>query len=89
MDAILPYLINAIFGAGGGWLASMLKKNDLGMLGNLLSGAVGGNILPLITSALGMFARTEGGNNLDLASIITALVGGGAGSLLGGLIKKT
>lgn len=89
MDAILPYLINAIFGAGGGWLASMLKKNGLGMLGNLLSGAVGGNILPLVTSALGLFAGTEGGNNLDPASIITALVGGGAGSLLGGLFKKT
>jgi uncharacterized membrane protein YeaQ/YmgE (transglycosylase-associated protein family) len=89
MDAILPYLINAIFGAGGGWLASLLKKNGLGMVGNLLTGAVGGNILPLITSALGLFANTEGGNNLDLASIITALVGGGAGSLLGGLLKKT
>lgn len=89
MDAILPYLINAIFGAAGGWLASLLKKNGLGMVGNLLTGAVGGNILPLITSALGLFANTEGGNNLDLASIITALVGGGAGSLLGGLLKKT
>lgn len=89
MDSILPYLVNAIFGAGGGWLASMLKKNGLGMLGNLLTGAVGGNILPLITSALGMFTTSEGGNNLDLASIVTALIGGGAGSLLGGLLKKT
>jgi len=88
MDAILPYLVNAIFGAGGGWLATLLKKNGLGMVGNLLSGAVGGNILPLITSALGLFASSEGGNNLDVASIITALVGGGAGSLLGGLFKK-
>lgn len=89
MDAILPYLINAIFGAAGGWLVSLLKKNGLGMVGNLLSGALGGNILPLITSALGLFANTEGGNNLDLASIITAFAGGGAGSLLGGLLKKT
>ncbi len=46
MDAILPYLVNAIFGAGGGWIATLLKKNGLGMVGNLLSGAIGGNILP-------------------------------------------
>lgn len=89
MDAILPYLINAIIGAAGGWIASMLKKNGLGMVGNLLSGAIGGNLLPVITTALGMFAGTGDGNNLDIASIITALVGGGAGSLLGGLFKKT
>ncbi len=88
MDAILPILINAIFGGGGGWLASLLKKNGLGLVGNLLSGAVGGNVLPLITSALGLFANSGDGGSLNLTSILTALVGGGAGSLLGGLFKK-
>jgi len=37
---------------------------------------------------LGLFAITEGGNNLDVASIVTAVLGGGAGSLLGGIFKK-
>ena len=55
MDSIVPYLLNAVFGAGGGWLGSLIKKNGLGLIGNLLSGAVGGNILPMITSALGLF----------------------------------
>ena len=52
MDSILPILINTLLGAGGGWLGSLLKKNGLGMVGNLLAGAVGGNVLPLITSAI-------------------------------------
>ncbi|HRI59491.1 MAG TPA: hypothetical protein PK228_07200, partial [Saprospiraceae bacterium] len=52
MESFLPYLINTVLGAGGGYLANMLKKNGLGMVGNLLTGAVGGNVLPLIISAL-------------------------------------
>ncbi len=89
MESLLPILLKTVLGAGGGWLASLLKKNGLGLIGNLLSGAVGGNVLPLITAALGLFggsAASSGG--MDIASILTALVGGGAGSLLGGLFKK-
>ena len=37
MDAIMPYLLNTILGAGGGWLGNMLKKNGLGMIGNLVA----------------------------------------------------
>jgi uncharacterized membrane protein YeaQ/YmgE (transglycosylase-associated protein family) len=88
MESILPILLNAIFGGGGGWLGSLIKKNGLGLLGNILSGAVGGNVLPLITSALGLFQNASEGGGLNIASILTALVGGGAGSLLGGLFKK-
>jgi hypothetical protein len=61
----------------------MLKKNNLGMGANLLSGAVGGNVLPLIVSAL----MSGGGENM-IMSAITALLGGGLGSLAGGLLKK-
>ena len=88
MDSILPILINTLLGAGGGWLGSLLKKNGLGMVGNLLAGAVGGNVLPLITSAIGLFANSgssDGG--MDIAGMLISLVGGGAGSLLGGLFK--
>lgn len=87
MESILPILIKTVLGGGGGWLGSLIKKNGLGLLGNLLSGAVGGNVLPLITSALGLFGGGDGGGT-DIASILTALIGGGAGSLLGGLFKK-
>ncbi len=84
MEQILPYLLNTLLGAGGGYLGNMLKKNGLGMVGNLLSGAVGGNVLPLIVSAL----MGGGGSENMVMNIVTALLGGGVGSLVGGLFKK-
>ncbi|HOJ90974.1 MAG TPA: hypothetical protein PK622_05085 [Saprospiraceae bacterium] len=86
MESILPILINTLFGAGGGWLGNMLKSNGLGMIGNLIAGGAGGNILPLLGSAAGLLSNTGGG--FDIMSAVTALLGGGAGSLLGGLFKK-
>ncbi|MBK7230779.1 MAG: hypothetical protein IPH93_00535 [Saprospiraceae bacterium] len=89
METILPYLLNTLLGAGGGWLGNMLKKNGLGTVGNLIAGAVGGNALPLIIGMLmnkGTEAAATGG--FDIMGLITALVGGGAGSLIGGLFKK-
>ncbi len=95
METILPYLINAIFGGGGGWLGSLIKKNGLGMVGNLLSGAVGGSILPKLAAMTGLLgggavdaAATASASSFDIPTIITALVGGSAGSLIGGMFKK-
>lgn len=83
MEQILPYLINTAAGAGGGYLGDMLKKNGLGMVGNLLAGAVGGNALPLILQAV------MGGDGMSMImQVVTALLGGGVGSLIGGLFKK-
>lgn len=86
MEAILPYLINTLLGAGGGWLGNMLKKNGLGMVGNLIAGAAGGNILPLILNQFMNSGGTDGG--LDWMGILASLIGGTGGSLIGGLIKK-
>ncbi len=85
MESLIPILINSVVGGGGGYLGNMIKKNGLGMLGNLLAGAVGGNILPQIVSMAGLLGD---GGGMDIGSIISALVGGGAGSLIGGLFKK-
>jgi hypothetical protein len=84
MEQILPYLINSAVGAGGGFLGNLLKKNGLGMVGNLLAGAVGGNALPMIAQAV----MGGGDSNNMIMGIITSLIGGSAGSLLGGLFKK-
>lgn len=84
MEQILPYLINTAVGALGGWLGNKLKANGLGNLGNLLAGAVGGNALPLIVNAI----MSGGDTQSMLIQIVSALLGGGAGSLLGGLFKK-
>ncbi len=89
MEAIVPYLLNTLLGAGGGWLGNNIKRNGLGLVGNLLAGAVGGNVLPALTSALGLFATSGGdGGGLNIVNLIISLLGGGAGSLIGGLFKK-
>jgi len=84
MESILPYLINAVVGGGGGFLGNMIKKNGLSMAANLLSGAVGGSVLPQLLSMAGMMTGDGGG--MDIASIASALVGGTGGSLLAGLL---
>ncbi|MBK8956558.1 MAG: hypothetical protein IPM34_13525 [Saprospiraceae bacterium] len=81
-------LINTVAGAGGGYLGNMLKKNGLGMIGNLIAGAAGGNVLPVVVSALGMLGSGGDEGGFNLIGLIISLIGGGAGSLLGGLIKK-
>jgi hypothetical protein len=89
---LMGLLLNTAVGAGGGFLGNLLKKNGLGMVGNLLAGGAGGNILPLITSALGLFASSGAaygsGGGLNITNLVISLLGGSAGSLIGGLFKK-
>jgi hypothetical protein len=92
MEAILPYLIQTLGGAGGGFLGNMLKKNALGLVGNLVAGGVGGNILPIAMSALGLMGggagAADGGGSSMITSILGSVLGGGLGSVVGGLLKK-
>lgn len=81
-------LINTVLGAGGGYLGNMLKQNGLGMIGNLVAGGAGGNILPAIIGAVAPTLLGGGDSSNMIVSAITALVGGSTGSLLGGLFKK-
>ena len=81
------FLINSVVGGGGGFLGQMIKKNGLGLLGNIIAGVIGGNAAPWLAGLAGLVGSSGGG--LDIASIVTALVGGGAGSLIGGLLKKS
>lgn len=87
MESLLPLIINAVVGGGGGFLGNMIKKNGMSLLANVLSGAVGGSILPQLAGMMGMLggAAADGGG-ADPASMVTALLGGGAGSLIAGLI---
>ena len=84
MESILPYLLNTVLGAGGAWLTNMLKKNNLSMPMNLLSGAVGGNVIPLIVQAI-----MGADSSTMIMNSIMALVGGGLGSFIGGMVSKT
>jgi len=85
---VVSLLINTIAGAGGGYLGDMLKKNALGTVGNLIAGAIGGNAVPAALGALGVLGDGDGGGTNMIVNVMVALLGGGAGSLLGGLLKK-
>lgn len=85
MESLLPLIINAVAGGGGGFLGNLIKGNGMSLIANLLSGAVGGSVLPQLASMAGLLAG-GGGGGMDIGSIITAVVGGGAGSLIAGLV---
>ena len=81
MSATLVNLIIQLISgaAGSGVLARMVSQLNLGPIGNLITGALGGvgggNILGSLLGA-GTAAATSGG---DLGSILTQIVGGGVG----------
>ncbi|MBK8701535.1 MAG: hypothetical protein IPN29_19095 [Saprospiraceae bacterium] len=84
-STLMNILINSVAGGGGGFLANLLKKNNLSMIANLLAGVVGGNAGAWIASAAGLLANADGSGNM-LMSIISAVLGGGAGFLIGGFL---
>lgn len=85
MGDLLGILLHSALGGGGGFLANLAKKNGLSMGMNLLAGAIGGNVGNLLAGAAGLLGD---GGDLSLPSILTALIGGGAGSFIGGLLGK-
>ncbi len=78
-------IISVISGAvGGNAFGGVLKKLNLGTIGNTLAGAIGGGVAG---QALAMFAPAEGAAPLagmaaasgDTGTLISAIVAGGAG----------
>ena len=75
---MLSLIIQLLSGAVGGNLAgNLLKKYDLGTLGNsivgILGGGLGGQLLGMLTGA----GAPSGG--LDIGSILASVAGGGVG----------
>lgn len=95
METLLPLIIQLVSGALGGNVAGSLLKNiSLGTLGNSIAGAVGGGLGgtllgPLLTGGAPLIGA-EGG--LDVMSLVSQLVSGGAGGGLAtvvvGLIRS-
>ena len=77
-------LINLISGALGGVGAGKSSPNfDLGMIGNIVSGLVGGGVLGQIVTALlpSIMAAAQSGN-LSIGGIISQVIAGGAGGAI-------
>jgi hypothetical protein len=79
-STVVSLIIQLLSGAAGsGLLAKFVTQLNLGPLGNLITGALGGigggNILGSLLGS-GAAVATGGG---DVASILTQIVGGGVG----------
>lgn len=66
-----------ILGAIAGWLAGMLVRGDegLGVIGHIVLGIVGALVGGFLANALGFGSGREGGDIVNLQSIIVAIVG--------------
>ena len=77
-------LINLVAGALGGVGAGKASPTfDLGMVGNIISGLVGGGILGQIVTLLlpSVVAAAQSGN-LNIGSIVSQVIAGGAGGAI-------
>ena len=84
----MGYLIQAIIGAGGGWLMGQLGKGSgLGTVGNVATGAAGGVGLPSILAAI-LPSLINGGGGTDIKSILTSAVGSALVPYLIGVFNK-
>ncbi len=77
-------LINLVAGAIGGIGAGKSSPTfDLGMIGNIISGLVGGGVLgQIVTLALPSVVAAAQSGNLSVSGVVSQLVAGGAGGAL-------
>jgi hypothetical protein len=77
-------LINLVTGALGGVGAGKASPNfDLGMLGNIVAGLVGGGVLgQIVTLFLPSIMAAVQSGNLSVGGIISQAIAGGAGGAI-------
>jgi hypothetical protein len=81
---MVQILINLIAGALGGVGAGKASPNfDLGTIGNIISGLVGGGVLgQIVTLALPSVVAAAGSGNLSVSGVISQVIAGGAGGAI-------
>jgi uncharacterized membrane protein YeaQ/YmgE (transglycosylase-associated protein family) len=77
-------LINLITGAlGGAAVGKSSPKFDLGTIGNIISGLVGGGVLgQIVTLLLPSVVSAAQSGNLSIGGIISQVIAGGAGGAI-------
>jgi uncharacterized membrane protein YeaQ/YmgE (transglycosylase-associated protein family) len=93
---LVPLIVQLISGAVGGNIAgALMKKFNLGPIGNsiagLVGGGLGGQLLSMLTAGGTSAAMAATSSGLDLSSILSSVCGGGVGGAvvmaIVGLIK--
>jgi uncharacterized membrane protein YeaQ/YmgE (transglycosylase-associated protein family) len=66
-----------VLGAIAGWLAGLLVSGDegLGVIGHIVLGIVGALVGGFLANALGFGSGREGGDIVNLQSVIVAIIG--------------
>jgi len=77
---LVPLIIQLISGAVGGNIAgALLKKFDLGPIGNsiagIVGGGIGGHLLGMLTGGGAAAATAAAGSGLDMSSILSSVGG--------------
>ena len=77
-------LINLVTGALGGVAAGKSSPTfDLGMVGNIIAGLVGGGVLgQIVTLLLPSIVAAAQSGNLSVGGIVTQVIAGGAGGAI-------
>ena len=79
-----------VLGAIAGWVAGMLVKGDEGMgaIGHIVLGIVGALVGGFLANALGFGSGREGGDIVNLQSIIVAIIGAVVVVFVWGLLTR-
>jgi len=66
-----------VLGAIAGWIAGLLVRGDegMGVIGHIVLGIVGALVGGFLANALGFGSGREGGDVVNLQSIIVAIIG--------------
>lgn len=85
--------LGLLSGGAGGLLGGKLTNSNMGKLGQVLTGIVGGTglaaLAPLIPGLEGIFADPTAGASLSVSSILGGVVSGGiGGTLLSFILSK-
>ena len=77
-------IINLIAGAlGGVGVGKASPQFDLGTIGNIISGVVGGGVLgQIVTLVLPSIVAAAQGGNLSVGGVVSQVVAGGAGGAI-------
>jgi hypothetical protein len=77
-------IINLIAGAlGGAGVGKTSPQFDLGTVGNIISGIVGGGVLgQIVTLVLPSIVAAAQGGNLSVGGVISQAIAGGAGGAI-------
>jgi uncharacterized membrane protein YeaQ/YmgE (transglycosylase-associated protein family) len=91
-ETLISLIVQLLAGAIGGNVAgAALKDYSLGMLGNTITGAIGGGLLGQVLQAL-LPSLAAGAGGLDIGALVGQIAGGGAGgvilTVIAGIVKS-